>query len=148
MNSQKAKPVRTNAILWAIALIAVLVIAATAFALSGRGETTLAGKLPAEVSVGQAVDMQAQGAFVLDVRTQAEWEEYHAPNSTHIPLDQLASRLSELPPDEEIVVVCRSGNRSAAARDLLLDAGFTQVTSMAGGLSTWRSKGYPTETGP
>jgi len=43
--------------------------------------------------------------------------------------------------------VCRSGNRSKQGRDILLDAGFTQVTSMAGGLNEWKAAGYPTITG-
>jgi rhodanese-related sulfurtransferase len=88
--------------------------------------------------------MYQQGAFVLDVRTQQEWDEYHAPNTTLIPLDQLQSRLGELPKDEQIVVVCRSGNRSQQGRDILLSAGF-QATSMAGGLKDWSAKGYPIE---
>jgi len=45
-------------------------------------------------------------------------------------------------------VVCRSGNRSQAGRDILLNAGFTKVTSMSGGLNEWRSLGFPTVTGP
>ena len=81
----------------------------------------------------------------MDVRTQEEWDEYHAPNTTLIPLDQLEQRVNELPKDQEIVVVCRSGNRSQTGRDILLNAGFEQVTSMAGGLSSWRSSGYPVE---
>ena len=93
----------------------------------------------------QAYEKYQAGAFVLDVRTQQEWDEYHAPNTTLIPLDQLVSRLNEIPRDKEIVVVCRSGNRSQQGRDLLLEAGFQQVTSMTGGLNEWRSKGYPIE---
>jgi rhodanese-related sulfurtransferase len=45
------------------------------------------------------------------------------------------------------VVVCRSGNRSAEGRDILLDNGFTQVTSMAGGMNEWAAGGYETATG-
>jgi rhodanese-related sulfurtransferase len=89
--------------------------------------------------------MAQRGAFVLDVRTPEEWNEFHAPNSTLIPLDQLASRLSEVPRDRQIVVVCRSGNRSQQGRDLLLNAGFEQVASMAGGLNEWRANGFPIE---
>jgi rhodanese-related sulfurtransferase len=52
--------------------------------------------------------------FVLDVRTQEEWDEFHAPNTTFIPLDQLPARLNELPrPGDRIV--CRTGNRSQQA---------------------------------
>lgn len=125
-----------------IAIVAALLIFGQA------ASTPAANQLPGEVSVKQAVEMQAAGAFVLDVRTQEEWNEYHAPNSVLVPLDQLPNRLSELPRDQEIVVVCRSGNRSATARDLLLKAGFGKVTSMAGGLKQWSAQGYPTLTGP
>ena len=92
--------------------------------------------------------MRDQGAFVLDVREQEEWNALHIPDATLIPLSQLSSRLSELPKDQEIVVVCRSGNRSAQGRDILLDAGFTNVTSMAGGMNQWQAQGLPTSTGP
>jgi rhodanese-related sulfurtransferase len=51
--------------------------------------------------------------------------------------------LSEVPRDRQIVVVCRSGNRSQEGRDILIGAGFEQVTSMAGGLSEWRANGFP-----
>jgi rhodanese-related sulfurtransferase len=95
------------------------------------------------ISVGQAYDLYQNGAFVLDVRTLEEWNEFHAPDSTLIPLDQLASRLNEVPRDRQIVVVCRSGNRSQQGRDILLNAGFEQVTSMAGGLNEWRANGFP-----
>ena len=97
------------------------------------------------VSVNAAYDLAQKGAFVLDVRTIEEWNEFHAPNSTLIPLDQLASRLNEVPRDRQIVVVCRSGNRSQQGRDILLNAGFAQVTSMTGGLNEWRASGFPIE---
>jgi rhodanese-related sulfurtransferase len=100
---------------------------------------------PREISVEQAYQKYQAGAFLLDIRTQEEWNEYHAPNTTLIPLDQLQARMSELPRDKEIVVICRSGNRSQQGRDILLSGGFTQVTSMAGGLKEWSALGYPIE---
>jgi rhodanese-related sulfurtransferase len=101
--------------------------------------------LASTVTVNEAYELAQRGAFVLDVRTPEEWNEFHAPNSTLIPLDQLASRLSEVPRDRQIVVVCRSGNRSQQGRDILLNAGFEQVASMAGGLNEWRANGFPIE---
>lgn len=133
--------------LWTMPLLVIAIVAALLI-FGQAASTPAANQLPGEVSVKQAVEMQAAGAFVLDVRTQEEWNEYHAPNSVLVPLDQLPNRLSELPRDQEIVVVCRSGNRSATARDLLLKAGFGKVTSMAGGLKQWSAQGYPTLTGP
>ncbi len=102
-------------------------------------------ELPRDISVGEAYQLYQAGAFVLDVRTQEEWNEYHIPNTTLIPLDQLPSRLGEIPHDRQVVVVCRSGNRSQQGRDILLNAGFDQVTSLTGGLNEWRLSGYPVE---
>jgi len=104
--------------------------------------------LPMEVSVQDAFSMRQEGAFVLDVRNQDEWDAGHVPGATLIPLPQLESRLAELPQDQDIVVICRSGNRSATARDVLLDAGFSSVTSVAGGFTNWVSNGYDVEVGP
>lgn len=123
-----------------IVAIVALVIYLLVTTASGAG-----GGLASNVSVDKAYSMYQDGAFLLDVRTVEEWNEFHAPNTTFIPLDELASRVDELPRDRQIVVVCRSGNRSQQGRDILLAAGFTQVTSMDGGLNIWRSSGYPIE---
>ncbi len=93
--------------------------------------------LPAEISVAEAANLDAEEWFFLDVREQSEWNEGHIEWATLIPLGQLVARQDELPKDKKIVVVCRSGNRSAQGRDLLLNAGFTEVTSMAGGMNDW-----------
>ena len=98
---------------------------------------------PLEVSVDQAYQAYQDGAFLLDVREQAEWDAFHIPGATLIPLGQLADRLAEVPTDREIVVVCRSGNRSQSGRDILLQAGLTDVTSMSGGVTAWSNAGYP-----
>jgi phage shock protein E len=103
---------------------------------------------PAEISVADAATKRDQGAFILDVRTPEEWEQFHIPDSTLIPLDELEARVDEVPSDQEVVVVCRTGNRSQQGRGILKSAGFTQVSSMAGGVTEWQSEGYPIETGP
>lgn len=122
-------------------LLIVALIIYLLLQMGGRNNTALAGT----VSVNEAYNLAQGGAFVLDVRTVEEWNEFHAPDSTLIPLDQLASRLNEVPRDRQIVVVCRSGNRSQEGRDILLNAGFEQVTSMTGGLNEWRASGFPVE---
>jgi len=127
---------------WLIALLALGAVTAFAF-LSRQAPTAVA--MPPEVSVQQARELVNEGAFLLDVRTPLEWDEAHVSGATLIPLDQLETRLSELPRDRKIVVMCRSGNRSATARDLLKQAGFEQVTSMAGGINQWRAAGFPVE---
>ena len=104
--------------------------------------------LPAEISVAQAAAKRDAGAFILDVRQPDEWNETHIPGATLIPLDKLEARVNEVPKDKEVVVVCRSGNRSKPGRDALKAAGFTQVTSVTGGLKDWKAAGLPTVTGP
>ncbi len=136
--------------IWVILGLVIIGIGATALLLgrpaSSAGEDGEA--LPKEISVAQAAEKRTAGAFILDVREPSEWEEGHIPDATLIPLGQLESRLSEIPTDQEIVVVCRSGNRSATARDILLQAGFSQVTSMEGGINDWKGQGLPTIIGP
>ena len=130
--------------IWAV-LGLIVVAAAAAFAFLPGLLQPQAVTLPAEVSVAQAFQLREEGAFVLDVRTPAEWEEFHVPGATLIPLDELESRLDEIPVDREVVVMCRSGNRSATGREILRQAGFEQVTSMAGGIQQWSAAGYPLE---
>lgn len=101
--------------------------------------------LPAQISVEEAAQKQSEGAYLLDVREVSEWEETHIQGAELVPLGQLVTRLDQIPTDREIVVVCRSGNRSAAGRDILLEAGFSQVTSMTGGMNAWKASGLPTE---
>jgi rhodanese-related sulfurtransferase len=136
---------RTPKSQFAVLAIAALVIVLLVLWSNYRRNDNPSAALPAEISVSEAYNKYQNGAYLLDVRTQEEWNDFHAPNSTLIPLDQLSSRLTEIPRDQEIVVVCRSGNRSKQGRDILLNAGFQQVTSMQGGLNEWRASGYPVE---
>ncbi|MBE0696188.1 MAG: rhodanese-like domain-containing protein [Anaerolineaceae bacterium] len=100
---------------------------------------------PLEISVAQAAEKRDQGAFILDVRQPEEWDVLHIPGATLIPLGELPNRLNEVPKDREVVVVCRSGNRSQQGRDILLKAGYNQATSMAGGMNQWQAQGLPVE---
>ena len=100
-----------------------------------------------EVSVDDAFKKYQSGIFVLDVSWQAEWDEYHAPNTTLIPLDQLFNRMNEVPKNREILVVSRSQASSQKARDLLLSAGYNAI-NMAGSMSEWYTKGYSIEGAP
>lgn len=104
--------------------------------------------VPADISVRDAIKLQDAGAFVLDVRELSEWQQVHIPGATSIPLGQLTSRVSEVPKDKQVVVICHSGNRSKVGRDALLQAGFTHVTSVNGGMNAWSAAGYPTVSGP
>jgi rhodanese-related sulfurtransferase len=142
-------PRRTLAIL---ALGAALAVGACSPASPAAQPATTAragavAALPAEVSAAEALALRDDGAFVLDVRQPDEWAAVHIPDATLIPLGELESRLAEVPRDRQVVVVCRSGNRSAQGRDILLGAGFPSVTSMAGGMNDWAAAEYPTASG-
>jgi rhodanese-related sulfurtransferase len=112
-----------------------------------RSQRAVATPLPKEISVTDAYEHFQTGSLIVDVREKSEWIEVHIPNAILIPLADLGKRLDELPKDQEIVVICRSGNRSQTARDILLNAGFERVTSMAGGIKAWKAAGYPTVEG-
>ena len=127
---------------WTVAAFVLALLAGAYFLLRPHGG------LPSEVSASQAYDMYRSGATFVDVRTQAEWDQAHIPRSLSIPLDELQSRLDELPQDSDIVVVCRSGVRSREGETVLVEAGFSRVTCLSGGLQAWSAAGYPLEARP
>jgi rhodanese-related sulfurtransferase len=128
-----------------VVLLVAAVLLGTLFLSSAGAQQQQAGDLPATISTQRGYELyQQEDVFVLDVREQFEWDDFHVPNTTLIPLGELAARVNEVPKDAKIVVICNSGNRSDEGRDILLAAGFTDVTSMDGGVQAWRSLGYPT----
>ena len=96
--------------------------------------------------VAQFVD-NSTPHLLLDVRTPEEYAEGFIAGSVNIPLQELETRLSEIPHDMHIVVYCRSGNRATQAADLLIRNGYNNVYNM-GGVSQWEEAGYSlTQTG-
>jgi rhodanese-related sulfurtransferase len=81
-------------------------------------------------------------AWLLDVREPDEWAAGHAPQAVHIPLGQLSARASEVPQDQDVYVICRSGNRSGRAAQALNGAGW-QAINVAGGMQDWAAAGRP-----
>ena len=69
-------------------------------------------EMPAQVSVAEAYKLYPDKAYFLDVREVVEWEAGRVPETTNIPRSELETRLNELPKDQDIVVICRSGNRT------------------------------------
>lgn len=80
-------------------------------------------------------DLIAKGAFLLDVRTPQEFAEGFVKGSVNIPLDKVATQLATFKKQENIIVFCRSGNRSAQAKAILNQHGVSNVTN--GG--TWHN---------
>lgn len=101
-----------------------------------------------EITVVDAERRVASGdALLLDVREPDEWRQGHIPGATSIPLCQLSARLSALPGDREILLICRSGNRSSVAQDLLTRAGFDRAINVQGGMIAWQRHGLPITIG-
>ena len=126
----------------------ILLIAVSFVLVLSACGTSKEAVLPRAVSAAEAYALYQNGAFFLDVRSQEEWDALRVENAALIPLEQLPDRLNELPKDETIVVICTAGGRSASGRDVLLEAGFTQVTSLSGGLDEWIASGYPVTLPP
>lgn len=84
--------------------------------------------------------------LLIDVRTAEELvgELGKVKGITHIPLDQLGLKVSELPQNKTIVFICRSGNRSATAAAFAQDEGL-DVYNMAGGMLLWNELDLPVE---
>ena len=135
----KHKAARPN-LIWLWIVLGIGIIAAAVFFLFQPAAST-----PTEISVAQAYEKFQQGVFFLDVRSQAEWDQMHIAKSTLIPLDQLSSRLGEVPRDQDVVVICRSGVRSKEGMTILRNAGYARATCMTGGLLAWQAAGYPLE---
>lgn len=132
-----------------IAIVLLSVFAATAFRPGATTEeAAVSVSLPAEISVDEAAQLREEGAFILDVREPQEWEAGHISGANLIPLGEIPDRLDEIPQDQTVVVVCRSGNRSGQATQFLRQSGYGLATSMAGGMSQWAAANLDIETGP
>ena len=135
-------------------LLALAVLCGAALAACGGGDET-AGPAIEEIdlaTLGDDVDVETVAAirqnpavFLLDVREPDEYAAGHIPSITLIPSGEVADRLAELPRDKEIIVTCRTGNRSAQVASMLRDQGFTNVHNMTGGIVAWQEAGYPVE---
>ncbi len=79
---------------------------------------------------------------MLDVREQWEYDEGHIPGVTLIPMGEIPARLEEIPTDKEVIVTCRSGNRSAQVANFLRQNGLENIHNMSGGIIDWESAGY------
>ena len=106
----------------------------------------VAGRTP-QVSARAAGQLLDDGAVLLDVREPGEWRCGHAPQAILIPMGDVHARRHEFPQTRRIVVVCRSGGRSAAITDALRAHGYNAV-NLAGGMCAWSAAGLPVVTEP
>lgn len=135
----------------------LLVMLSTTVACGGAAETTTAPETAVDAAIGEldladTVDVQTvasvkdrEDVFLIDVREQWEYDEAHIPGVTLIPMEEVANRLAEIPTDKEVIVTCRSGNRSGQITDFLREQGFDNVHNMDGGILAWQAAGYDVE---
>ncbi len=86
-----------------------------------------------DIDWNKALEMSKAGAVLIDVRTPAEVAEGMAPGAINIPLQEIEQRLSEFPKDKDLLIYCRSGKRSMAASNFLIENGYDKVFNVVGG---------------
>lgn len=102
--------------------------------------------LPLTVDPRDAAHRTAGGAtFLLDVREPDEYAAARVSSAVLIPLADVAARLSEIPKDRDVIVMCRSGRRSGEAQKLLMQHGYTRVANLEGGILAWEDAGLDVE---
>jgi rhodanese-related sulfurtransferase len=97
-----------------------------------------------EVSRGEAQKLVEEGAQLVDVRADHEWEAGRIAGAVHLPLAELAERTGELDEGRPVVLYCRGGNRSTMATDALAEAGF-DAAKLSEGIVGWEQAELPLE---
>lgn len=97
-----------------------------------------------EVSRDEAQTLIEDGAQLVDVRAEHEWNAGHIGGAKHLPLAELAGRTGEIDKERPVVLYCRGGNRSKMATDALADAGFDAV-KLSEGIVGWDEADLPLE---
>ncbi|MBN2084962.1 MAG: rhodanese-like domain-containing protein [Anaerolineales bacterium] len=138
-NSRAGKSIR---MVYLVGLILVAIFAIGFLIVQIAGELA-PWRLAGDISPNDARKQIAEGAVVLDVRIREEFVAGHIEKSLFMPLEELTSLMSALPRDRLIITVCRTGLRSIQARYILEEAGFSQVTSLKGGMEAWIAAGFP-----
>ena len=89
-------------------------------------------------------DQPDQRPFVLDVRTETEWNGGHIDGALHVHGGVLKDRYQEVPKDRPVAVVCGTGYRGAIAASFLKAHGYANVANVLDGMTTWKAAGFPT----
>jgi len=99
-----------------------------------------------EIDIDELARLRAEGATLIDVRNPDEYDEFHVPGAVLIPLPEVPERVAEIPSDERVYVICKTGGRSAKAVEFLNEQGFDTV-NVAGGSMAWAEAGQAVATG-
>ena len=93
-----------------------------------------------QISAAEAISLSGGDSWLVDVREPFEWNEGHAPNAVSLPMSQLNERMTELPFDTTLLIICQSGQRSQSVTARLERAGYSAV-NVIGGMDEWVSAG-------
>lgn len=126
---------------WVVAVVAIALVALLLVNTRPRA----AGAALSNVTVAQLHAAADEGALVLDVREPFEYADGHVAGSVLVPLATVADRAGDFPKDQPVYVVCRSGNRSLVAARTLVEAGYTDVRNVEGGMIAWAAARLPVQ---
>ena len=98
-----------------------------------------------EVGLDDFAAAHSQGAYVVDVREADEWAGGRVPGAVHMPMNDVPTRLAELPRESPFFVICAVGGRSRQVVDHLRAQGLAAI-NVAGGTSGWAQRGWPLES--
>lgn len=99
---------------------------------------------PLETDVVTAAQLARVGTLLIDVREPHELATCQIPGSLHIPIREIPGRMSEIPTDGQVLILCHHGSRSARVTQFLRSAGWDNVTNIAGGIDAWSRQIDPT----
>lgn len=138
--SKRSSP-RTNRLPYLLGVAAIVAVALV-FALSTLGAQA-AGDAPlTTIDVGELHRALGDDVILLDVREPYEYEAGHVQGAQLMPLANVVALAADLPKDQPVYVVCRSGNRSLQASNALIEAGFQDVRNVDGGMIAWEAAGF------
>lgn len=95
-----------------------------------------------EVDSNFVIQATANGAHLIDVRTEAEVAQGMIDGAVHIPLHLLPLRAADIPQDKPVVIYCRTGARSSQACAFMAAQGYNNLHNLAGGIQSWARSGH------
>lgn len=127
---------KQSKMMWMIVAVAVLLLIAVVVAGCVGGTRNEPG---VDLPMAEVLKLwQNKEIVMIDVRTPGEYADGHIPGIANIPVDELERRIAEIPRDKKVVLICRTGNRSATGTKLLRDKGLTNVYNSKDGMTSWK----------
>ena len=100
----------------------------------------------AHIDPSVALERAKKGGKLVDVRSKYEYDTAHAKGARHVPPTRIRADQTGLSRDDDVLVICSTGHRSAHQAEKLAKLGFTRVASVNGGLNAWKQAGFPVKS--